>query len=155
MAFLAATPALLGGMSVGGALALGGTVAAGLMSAKAASDAGKAQQYELQAQARTEATAAKGREVERRRDLIRALSSQNAAAGVGGVELGGSIGGMIRRDIRDASNDLLTEGSNLASRQAAMRARGQNAVREGNTRAIGSLLDTAGSAFSLATPKVK
>ena len=119
------------------------TIGAGLLTAKAQQDSGRAQQYQMQAQARTEAVAAKSRELDRRRDLIKALASQNAAAGAGGVEASGSIGGIIRRDIRDASNDLLTENANTTARQRALQNAGRNARAQGDLMATATLFDTA------------
>lgn len=144
MAFLAATPALLGGMSVGTAIAVGAAGASGLLAAKSARDAGAAQASDLRGQAYTERLAAKSRELDRRRDLIRALSSQNAAAGAGGVELSGSIGGIVRRNIKDNANDLLVDSANASMTQSSLESRARNAKRQGNLAAATSLLDSAG-----------
>lgn len=144
MAFLAAAPAILGGMTVGTAILVGATGAAGIGAALSQRNAGIAASHEAKAQARLEGIAAKDRELDRRRDLLRALSSQNAAAGVGGVETSGSIGGIMRRNIRDASNDLLRDSANTSARVSGLNSKAKNARRQGNLAAATSLLDTAG-----------
>lgn len=122
------------------------TVAAGAVAAKDYHDAGVAQDQQTKFQARTEADAAKGRELIRRNDLLRALSSQNAAAGAAGVETSGSIGGIMRTNIKQNRQDLLTDAAGVGARRAALLAGGANARSSGNLQAAGSLLSTASSA---------
>lgn len=136
MAFLAALPAAT-------TLLAGASVAVGAYSAVQQRKAGLIQSAELKAQAKTEAVAAGQQQIERRRALIRALSSQNAAAGAAGIEFGGSPEAIARRDIRDAQNDLLVAGLNSTNRQRALRSQASNSVRVGNANAATSLLDTA------------
>jgi len=152
MAFLAATPAILGGMSVGTAVAVGTTVAAGAYSAVQARNAGIAQSNELKAQSRVEGLAAKQNEIERRRDLIRALSSQNAAAGAAGVTTDGSIGTIMKRDIRDNQNDLLVGDANASAQARLRRSQASNSRQQGNIRAVTSLLDTGKSTYGMLSP---
>jgi len=110
-------------------------------------NAGIARSNEMKAQARVEGDAAKGREIERRRNLIRALASQNAAAGSAGVELGGSIGGIALADIRQNQQDLLTDAAGASASERALRVGASNARRQGNLGATVSLLDSASKMF--------
>lgn len=123
-------------------------VAGGAMAAKSQHDAGVATDQQNQFQARVEADAAKGRAISRRQDLMRALASQNAAAGVKGVETSGSIGAIMRTDIKQNQQDLAYDAAGVSARRAALAAQGANARMAGNAAAAGTLLDTVGSAGS-------
>lgn len=123
------------------------TLVAGGVAAKGYHDAGVATKQQNQFQARIEGDAAKGREIQRRQDLMRALSSQNAAAGAAGVETSGSIGGIARTNIKQNQQDLLTDAAGVGARRVALLTAGDNAQRAGNLQAAGSLLDTAGKAY--------
>lgn len=122
---------------------LGASAVGGVGAAIQQRNTGIIQSNELKATARVEADAAKGREIERRRSLIRALASQNAAAGAAGVETSGSIGGIILSDIRQNEQDLLTDAAGASARQRALTVGAQNARTQGNLGAAVSLLDTA------------
>ena len=121
-------------------------VAGGAMAAKSQHDAGVATDEQNKFQARIEGDAAKGREIGRRQDLMRALASQNAAAGTAGVETSGSIGGIARTNIKQNQQDLLYDAAGVSARRSALLAAGSNARVAGNTAAIGSLFSTASSA---------
>lgn len=118
------------------------------MAAKSQHDAGVATDQQNQFQARIDADAAKGRELTRRQDLMRALASQNAAAGAAGVETSGSIGGIMRTNIKQNQQDLLTDAAGVGARRAALAAQGANARTAGNAAAAGTILDTVSSAGS-------
>lgn len=118
------------------------TIAAGAGSAIMQRNAGIAQSHQMKAQAAREGDAARQREIERRRALLRALSSQSARAGAGGVALDGSLAGIARADIRDATNDLLIDRSNTRSRQNELITGAKNARAQGNLGAAVSLFDT-------------
>lgn len=139
MAFVAAVPAWVS------LAAVGVSAAAGVYSAYQTAQTGAQQAADLKAQARTEATAAAQKQIERRRDLLRALASQNAAAGAAGIETGGSFGGIIRRQINENSNDLLVMNAGLQTRQRTLASQASNARQSANAQAATSLLDTAGS----------
>lgn len=134
-----------GGSAVAGGIALVG-LGLGVASAVQQRNAGKDQEALLKSQAKNESIAAEQREIERRRSLVRALASQNAAAGAAGIETGGSASAIARADIRDAQNDLLYDTYNSSARQRALRSQASNAARIGNTNAAVSLLDTARTA---------
>lgn len=118
------------------------TIAAGVGGAIMQRNAGIAQSHQMKAQAAREGDAARQREIERRRNLLRALSSQSARAGAGGVALDGSLAGIARADIRDATNDLLIDRSNTRSRQNELITGAKNARSQGNIGAAVSLFDT-------------
>lgn len=141
MAFIAAVPAWVSVVS-----AVAGVVAGGI-SAYNTAKAGKIQAADLKVQARTEESAARQREIDRRRSLLRALASQNAAAGAAGIETGGSFGAIVQRNIADNANDLLVDNANTQARQQALAARASNAVKSANTAAAASLLDTASNTY--------
>jgi hypothetical protein len=112
--------------------------------------------HNLKAAARKEGDAAKQREIERKRTLLRTLSAQTASAGARGVTMGGSLGALSRVDIRDASNDLLVDRANTGTRINALNAGAKNARRSGNLGATVSLFDGAAKTYSLMpAPKKK
>lgn len=130
-------------------VAIAAIVIGGLLKAKASHDAGVAANDQAKFQSRIEGDAAQGREIQRRQDLLRALSSQNAAAGAAGAETGGSIGGIARTNIKQNQQDLLTDAAGTGARRAALLAQGANADKAGNLAAAGSLMDTVASAASM------
>ena len=129
----------------------GATAATGAYSAVASHNAGIEASNQTKMQARTDADAAAQRELERRRSLMRSLASQNAAAGAGGVETSGSIGGMIRSDIRYNQNDLSIDAANNSARQQALASQARAEKRRGDAGAVTSLLDTAGKEVRIVT----
>lgn len=120
---------------------------AGVYSSHEQRKAGVAQANQYKVEAKTEQVAAGQREIERRRNLIRALASQNAAAGAAGIETSGSAAAIYNSDINDAQNDLLYDTFNSKARQRALMARASNSVKAGNAAANASLLDTASSFY--------
>lgn len=119
------------------ALAAAGTGAAVQSSRRA----GQQAQVDSQDQARAEADNARGRELERRRALVQALSSQ-AAAGAGAV---GAYSAIARRDIKDATNDLAAGSINSQRTINSTLSRGRAARRGANAEATTSLLSGLGS----------
>lgn len=147
MAFVVpALAAVGGGSAVTGAMTLA-AFGLGTWQAIEQKKASNQQKNQIKIQAKTEAAAGAQREVERRRNLVRALASQNAAAGAGGIQTDGSVEAIARRDIRDSNNDLLASNANTDARQRALRARASNASRSGNLSAATSLLDGANNAY--------
>ncbi len=151
MAFIVPALAAVGGGTGAGAAAVGALTiagtAAGVYGAVQARQAGLAASAEAKAQSKTELVNAQQRDIERRRDLMRTLASQNAANAAGGIENSGSVAAIMRRDIQDAQNDLLFSGANTAIRQRVLRSRASNAAKQGNANAATSLLDTAGRVY--------
>lgn len=120
----------------------------GVMAAKSARDAGIIQNAEYKIQARQAGDAARGREIDRKRDLLKALATQAATAGAQGVAMQGSNIGIAKADIGWARNDFLTDTANTRTQQRIMRARGTNAQRAGNAQAVTSLINTASSLYA-------
>lgn len=157
MAFFVPALASVGtalGASAGSAAIVGGlaiaTVGTGLMSAKMQYDAGKISEAEYKLQAKQEGDAARAREIERKRGLLRALSTQNARAGAQGVAIQGSNAAIANRDIKDFSNDMMYDRVNTKTAQRILRSRGSNSARMGRVGAITSLVDTASSVYQMA-----
>jgi hypothetical protein len=125
------------------AAAIGTTVASGLLQAHTARRQGQQEQVALEMQARQEEGAAREREVERRRRLVRALSSQIAVRGRQGIDMGsGSAAAIARSDASLADLDRMTGRVNVQRQTAQLRQQGRMARRMGRTRAATSLLDT-------------
>lgn len=122
------------------------TVASGVYSAQQQKAAGKAASAEAQIAANREGDAARGREIERRRALLRAIASQNAAAGAGGVAVNEAT---LGADLMYATDDLMTDRSNTLQTQSLLQLQGSNAKRAGKVGAFTTLLDTAGSTAAL------
>lgn len=137
-----AAPVLAWAAANAGTIAVVASVAAGGMSAISMRNAGIAQSNQMKAQAVREGDSARQREVERKRTLLRALSQQSANAGAGGVTVDGSVAGLARADIRDATNDLLVDRSNSRSQINGLTTGAKNARRQGNLNAAASLFDT-------------
>lgn len=152
MAFVVPALAALGGGSAvtGGVIAA--TVAisagAGAYSAIESHKAGVAASQQAQQQATADGDQARVQEINRRRDLVKALSTQDAYAGATGQAGGGSLAAIARSDINDASNDLLTSNLNSTNRQRALRMQASSDVSAGNAKAYSSLLDTVSSSAS-------
>lgn len=126
-----------------GAIAIGsGALAAGMQYR-----AGKQQEIVYKQEAKQEGDQAKQREIDRKRNLLRALASQRASAAAMGAEFSGSLGNIARVDIEEAATDLAVEGVNSARRQRALRLSGTEASRAGTVSAASSLLDTADKAY--------
>lgn len=150
MAYVAAIPAIIGGGSaavgmatLATAAAAVATVATGVSSARASRAAGKAQQAETEIAARAEGDAARQREIERKKNLMRAISSQQAFAGAAGVSARtGSPASLINLDIAEANADRDVDNLNSKTRQRALRFQGANARAAGNAAARTTLLDT-------------
>jgi hypothetical protein len=105
----------------------------------------------LKFQARIEGDAAKQQEIGRRRDLMRALATQNASAAAGGIETSGSFAAGVRRQINENSNDLLTVDANASARQSLLATQASNSRAAGNLGGAVSLLDSVGKVYN-ATP---
>lgn len=143
MAFFVPVLAAIGGGSAltGGVLAA--TAVAGGLAAKGQYDAGQIAKAEYKLQAKAEGDAARGREIERKRALLSALSSQYARAGAQGVAIQGSNAAIMNRDIKDNRQDLLYDTANTRTAQRILRSRGANAASRGTVNAITSIADTA------------
>ncbi len=133
------------GMSVGQMALLGVSAASAIGSGMAQHEAGQAAKAQYKEQARQEAGAARQREIERRRDLISALASQNAAAGAAGVSTraGTGLAGIAQYDINQTRRDSLVDRVNTGRSRNVLLKAGKNAQTMGNIGAATSLLDSA------------
>lgn len=126
-----------------GAIALGsGALAAGMQYRT-----GKIQQIQYKQEAKQEGDSARQREIERKRNLLRALASQNASAAAAGADFSGSIENIAKADIEEAATDLAVDSVNSVRRQRALRLSSREAAAAGTGAAAGSLLDSAGKAY--------
>lgn len=101
---------------------------------------GRAVKRQMVAEAKREGDAARAREIERRRALIRSIASQTAEAGAAGVSPDMSL---AKYDIEQSKRDTLTDTANTQSLQANLRARGRNAVTSSRYGAGASLFEGA------------
>jgi hypothetical protein len=124
---------------------LGVSAASAIGSGMAQHEAGQAAKAQYKEQARQEAGAARQREIERRRDLISALASQNAAAGAAGVSTraGTGLAGIAQYDINQTRRDSLVDRVNTGRSRNVLLKAGKNAQTMGNIGAATSLLDSA------------
>ena len=122
------------------------TVASTAYSFQQANAAGKVANAEAKIAANREGDAARQREIERRRALLRSLASQNAGAGASGVDPNMVIAGA---DIQYAADDFYTDQANTQATQSMLRLQGKNAKRAGRAEGVMSLLDGAGKVTSM------
>lgn len=121
------------------------TVIGGAASAQSSRNAGKAQEIAYKQEAKQEEMAAADREIERRRNLVRALSSQNVEAGALGLDPTSGSRRAIALDSAEAANrDSLTDRAMTSRGAVNLRSRGRFARQGGNLQAAGTLFDTAG-----------
>lgn len=155
MAFVIPVLTTIGGGSaaVGATVvATAATVGATVVSARQSAKAGNVAAQQAQIEANAEGDAARQREIERRRLLIRSISAQAAAAGAAGVSTTeGSLNAMVRNDLEDARTDMLVDRANLKQRQRVLSLQGKNAFAAGRTNAAASLLDGVTAAGTATT----
>lgn len=137
-----------GGSAVAGGILAGTAIISGGLAAKSAHDAGSIASAEAKLQAKQAGDAARGREIERKRDLLRALSTQHATAGAQGVAFSGSKAAIAVRDINDNRNDLQADRANTRTTQRVLRSRAANSRQAGTLGAVTSILDTANNLAS-------
>ena len=120
------------------------------VSSSSSKAAGAAQADQYKAQVRQEQDSSRQREIERKRDLLKALSNQNAVAGAQGVSMTGSKAAVAWKDINYAADDLLYDRVNTARSVGVLRAAARNAGRQGNLQAASSLISSGGQAYGAA-----
>lgn len=136
-AFAVAVPYVLGAASI----------ATGVYSAMQTKAAGQQQAAEFASEGKQEADAAREKEIGRRKTLLRALASQNAASGAAGADMSGSLGNYARIDIEAANNDLLVDNVNTSRRTRVLRGSAREALGSAGARAVGSILDGAATTY--------
>lgn len=141
----ATTAAAATGMTAGQAALLGASVLAGGAAAYQTVEAGRQAKAQYKEQAKQEADAARQREIDRRRDLVRAIASQNAAAGAAGVSTvaGTGLAGIAQYDINQTRRDSLVDRVNTGRSRNMLLKAGKNAKTMGGIGAATSLLDSA------------
>lgn len=121
--------------------AIAAVVVAGAAEGVQRRNAGIIQSQQYKQAAVAEGDAARGRELDRRRVLIKTLAARDAYAGASGQTTGGSIATLNMKDINDASNDLLYDRGSTAAKQRAYTSGASNAQQQGNIGAIGSVFE--------------
>lgn len=133
-----------GGSQVVGAALVAATVGAGIVSIQQTRAAGKIAEAQADINSKAEGDKARDREIDRRKQLLRAISSQVASAGASGVAFDeGSPEQIARLDIEEARDDSLIDTANTKQRQRGLKLQGRAARVQANTRAFASLIDTA------------
>lgn len=123
------------------------TASAAVYSGYQRKQAGKAQQYEYEAQARQERMAARDREIERRQRLLRAIAQRSAQFGTQGTTFEGSPTALLVNDFREYELENTTAAAQTAAQQSALLAAGKNYARLGKMGFYGGLLE-AGAAVA-------
>lgn len=124
-------------------VAVGSLLAAGAAGAVAQKREGQYQDIQYREQAQAETDAARDREIDRRRRLVAALSSQSAEAGAVGAAPGvGSRAAIALSDARRAGYESLADRSSTNRRALLLRSAGKHARRQGNLQAGATLLGT-------------
>lgn len=119
-------------------------VASGVIVAKLQKRAGQIEEAQSSIDANAEGDAAREREIQRKIQLRRALSSQLAKAGATGVAFSeGSPARIAQLDIAEAARDLAIDTATSKQRRRALLLRGKNAAILGKVQAKVTLLDTA------------
>lgn len=127
-------------------IAVASSVAAAGASAYASHEQGVAASNQAKMKARVAADTATQQQINQRQNLMRALASQNAQAGAGGIGTGGSFGANAQRQITQNQNDLLVTGAGASAQIEAYNQQASSASLIGNIGAGTSLLDGASSA---------
>lgn len=134
----------------GGAIAAGATIVAAGATAYEQHTAGVAASNQAKDKARVAADQSTQVQINQRQNLMRALASQDAQAGAGGIGTGGSFGANAKRQITQNQNDLLVTGAGASAQVAGYNAQAGNDVLTGNVNAGVSLLDGGIKAGKLA-----
>ena len=110
--------------------------------------AGVAQANDAAMRSRQAGLEAGQKQINIRQNMLKALASQNAAAGAAGIGTGGSFGANVGRQIKQNQNDLLALSSDTSATQSQYAAEGVNARAGGNVKAGSSLLDAASTTLN-------
>lgn len=124
--------------------------AGAIAGAVATHQAGTAQKADAAMKSRQAGLEAGQKQISIRQNMLKALATQNAAAGASGIGTGGSTGANIGRQITQNSSDLLALSADTSAEQSQYAAQGENAMTGANVKAGASLLD-AGASFVKAT----
>ena len=112
--------------------------------------AGKVEQLQSVIDAAAEGDAARNRAILRKKNLLRAISSQQAKAGAAGIAFSeGSPARIAQLDIDEATEDLLIDTASTRQAQRQRLAQGRAARFVGKQKSTITLLDTAAKALDL------
>lgn len=129
-------------------IAAGAAVAGAGASAYESHEAGVAQAGQDKAKARVAALSAAQQQIATRQKMLRAMASQNANAGQGGIGTGGGFGANVTRQLQEGSQDLLTTAANGSAQVSMLDYAAGNALSAGNAAAGTDILNGAAKAFS-------
>lgn len=118
-------------------------VGSAAMGAVAKREQGIAQADDAQMRARQATLEANQKAIQNRQNMLKALATQNAAAGVGGIGTGGGFGANVNRQIQQQQNDLLAQRADTSATVSQYEAQAKNDYSGGSLAAGMSLLDTA------------
>lgn len=118
-------------------------------------EAGKAQQYQYEAEAEQAKSGARDQEIERRQRLLKALASRQVATAAGGTTPAGTPMALINEDYRQAELDKQTLEGTTAARVSTLKTAARNARSLGTLNAVGSLLQGGAQLASIGRPKPK
>jgi hypothetical protein len=118
-------------------------VVAGATSAKLQLNSAAAQKIELDSQADDEELAGEARELSRREQLNKVLSSNIASLAASGISGEGTPASIALANAKTASASEGLEGLASRLKQAQLKRQGKNASKTGNLAAASTLLNTA------------
>lgn len=118
-----------------------------------AHESGIEQDRQMRAQARQVEADGRAQEIDRKRALVKSLSTQNAYAGAAGITTSGSLGKIIGTDIKQATNDLAYIRGSTTSKASSLRAQGRAYRRAGDTQAAVGLFGAAADFGTAHVPK--
>lgn len=125
-------------------IAAGATVVGTAVSAYESHEAGVATANADKRKARVEAENATQKQIGMRQNMLRALATQSASAGVGGTGVNKAT---ALRQISQGEDDLLVNKSNSSAQTSLLDQAAGNAISSGN---LGALADVAGGVSKLA-----
>jgi hypothetical protein len=130
-------------------IALAASAAAGVMAAKEQRRAGIFAEKQAEIDVKAEGDAAREREIDRKRGLLRAIASQQAMAAAAGISTSeGAVARIVQLDNAQSARDLYVDTANTRARQSALRTQGRVARMQGANAATMTLLDTAAKAYA-------
>lgn len=122
-------------------IAAGATVAGTAASAYESHEAGVAQSGQDKAKARQESLSAAQKQITQRQNMLRALATQNANAGQGGIGTGGGFGANVNRQLQEGQQDLLVTQAGASANISMLDYAAGNAMSQGNIGAGGDILN--------------
>jgi len=133
-----------GAWAAGSALTFGSllSTASTVLSIGSTIAGGKAESDQLKFQAQTEKFNATNREIERKRNLIRALATQNVRGAAGGIGTGGSLAAIQASSVRDFELDQSTDKAGTDARVTQLRQNASNASTFSLLSAAGTAVDS-------------